>query len=112
MPHSNLLKRPIRPPFVSLADLGSLYETHRRWSNRPTLDDVMTAINKGIAKLGNFFIVVDALDELCEESRAREFFKAIQYIPSMTSSTRYLLRNFFHRAGVSGRNTPHHVSPR
>jgi hypothetical protein len=75
---SNLLKQLIQPPFVSLADVGSLYQTHRRWSSRPTPDDVRTAIDKEIAKLGKVFIVVDALDELSEENRARtEFLKAI-----------------------------------
>jgi hypothetical protein len=78
---SNLLKQLIQPPFVSLADVGSLYQTHWRWSSRPTLDDVRTAINKEIAKLGKVFIVVDALDELSEENRARtEFLKAIHAI--------------------------------
>jgi hypothetical protein len=76
---SNLLKQLIQPPLISLADVGSLYETHQRWSSRPTSDDVRTAINKEIAKLGKVFIVVDALDELSEENRARaEFLKAIR----------------------------------
>ena len=76
---SNLLKQLIQPPFVSLVNVESLYQTHLRWSSRPTLDDVRTAINQEIAKLGKVFILVDALDELSEESRARaDLLKAIR----------------------------------
>jgi len=86
---SNLLKQLIQLPFVSLVDVGSLYQTHRRWSSQPTLDDVRRAINKEIAKLGKVFIVVDALDELSEEIRARaEFLKAIH---SLTGSVNLMV---------------------
>ncbi|CEJ85701.1 hypothetical protein VHEMI03853 [[Torrubiella] hemipterigena] len=58
-----------------LAEVGSLYELHKRYGTRPTITQISDLLCMFIAKLQSVHIFVDALDE-CSESEAT----ALQFI--------------------------------
>jgi hypothetical protein len=54
----------------------ALYNTHARRGSRPSLKEVSKVLSTEIARYAQIFIVVDALDELSEETGIRQSFLA------------------------------------
>jgi hypothetical protein len=103
---SSLLQQVLQHSITSSlpADVLSLYELHKKYGTRPTLDQVTSTLGALAAKFTTFRVVIDALDE-CAESHdvALRFISAIRSLgPSVkllcTSRFSTVFENYFSAA--------------
>ncbi|KAI9851904.1 MAG: hypothetical protein M1824_002443, partial [Vezdaea acicularis] len=72
-----------------LDNLASIYKLHSLNKTRPTLHELSEVFQSIITSFTNVFIVIDALDECCEENRSRD--ELLECLGALADNARLLL---------------------